>query len=53
MMGDGYMVKDMNSQNARESMLPGMQPYQALSPADEQARQRSLADNPSAVQVWN
>ncbi len=52
MMGDEFMVKDMNGQDARESMLHGMEPYQALSAADEQARQRSLAENPSAVQVW-
>ena len=53
MMGDDFMVRDMNSQDSRESMLHGMQPYQALTAADEQARQRRLAEDYNAVQVWH
>lgn len=52
MMGDDFMVKDLNSGNARESMLHGTPAYQAPTAADEQARQRALAENPVAVQVW-
>jgi len=52
MMGDDFMVRDMNSQDSRESMLHGIQPYQALTAADEQARQRRLAEDYNAVQVW-
>ncbi|DBB05452.1 hypothetical protein WJX77_002293 [Trebouxia sp. C0004] len=51
MMGDDFMVRDMNSQDGRESMLHGMQPYQALTAADEQARQRRLAEDYNAVQA--
>ena len=50
-MGDDFMVKDLNNQDPSSSMLRGMQPYQALTAADEQARQRSLAQDPSALQV--
>lgn len=53
MMGDDFMVRDMNSQDSRESMLRGTQPYQALTAADEQARQRRLAEDYNAVQVWH
>lgn len=51
MMGDDFMVKDLNSGNVRESMLRGTPAYQAPTAADEQARQRALAENPMAVQV--
>ncbi|DBA80930.1 TPA: hypothetical protein ACH3X2_007151 [Trebouxia sp. C0005] len=51
MMGDDFMVRDMNSQDSRESMLRGTQPYQALTAADEQARQRRLAEDYNAVQA--
>ncbi len=51
MMGDDFMVRDMNSQDSRESMLRGTQTYQALTAADEQARQRRLAEEYNAVQV--
>lgn len=50
-MGDNFMVKDMNSQEAGTSMVRGGQAYQALTAADEQARQRSLAQEPAALQV--
>lgn len=50
-MGDGFMVKALNSQDPATSMLHGKCPFQALTAADEQARQRSLADNPAALQV--
>ena len=51
LMGDDFMVKDLNSQDPSCSMLRGMLPYQALTPADEQARQRRLAQDPTALQV--
>ena len=50
-MGDDFMVRDKNSQDARESMLHGAHPYQAPSAADEQARLRALSQDPSALQV--
>ena len=50
-MGDDFMVQDLNSQDVKTSLLNSMKPYQALSPADEQARQRALAESPSALQV--
>ena len=50
-MGDHFMVKDLNSQDPAATMLRGRRPFQALTAADEQARQRSLADNPAALQV--
>ena len=50
-MGDDFMVQDLNTQDVKTSLLNGMKPYQALSPADEQARQRALAESPSALQV--
>ncbi len=53
MMGDDFMVRDMNSQDSRENMLHGTQPYQALTAADKQARQRRLAEDYNAVQVWH
>ena len=51
LMGDETMVRDLNSQDPAASMLRGRGPFQALTAADEQARQRSLADNPAALQV--
>ena len=51
MMGDEFMVKELNSQNPKECILQGMQPYQALSPAEGQARQRALSEQPSALRV--
>ena len=51
LMGDEFMVRYMNSQNPAGSMLRGQRPFQALTAADEQARQRSLAQNPAALQV--
>lgn len=51
MMGDDFMVRDMNNQDSRESMLHSTQPYQALTAADEQARLRRLAEDHNAVQV--
>ena len=50
-MGDEFMVRDMNSQDPAGSMLRGQRPFQALTAADEQARQRSLAQNPAALQA--
>lgn len=50
-MGDEFMVKELNSQNPKECILQGMQPYQALSPAEGQARQRALSEQPSALRV--
>ena len=50
-MGDDFMIQDLSSQDPKVSLLPGGRYYQALSPADEQARQRALAENASAVQV--
>lgn len=51
LMGDNFMVKELNSQDPKDCILQGMQPYQALSPADEQARQQALAEQPSALKV--
>ena len=50
-MGDDFMVKDMSRQDPAGSMLRGGQAYQALAAADEQARQRALAQDPAALQV--
>ena len=50
-MGDDFMVKDLNSQDPVATILRGRRPFQALSAADEQARQRSLADDPAALHV--
>ena len=51
MMGEDFMMKELNSQNPRDCILQGMQPYQASSPAEEQARQRALSQQPSALKV--
>lgn len=51
MMGEDFMVKELNSQSPRDCILQGMQPYQAPSPAEEQARQRALSEQPSALRV--
>lgn len=51
LMGDDFMVKDLNSQDPAATMLRGRRPFQALTAADEQARQRSLADNSAVLQV--
>ena len=51
LMGDNFMVKELNSQDPAAIMLRGRRPFQALTAADEQARQRSLADDPAALQV--
>ena len=50
-MGDDFMVKDLNNQDPAATMLRGRRPFQALTAADEQARQRSLADDPAALYV--
>ena len=50
-MGDDLMVRDLNSQDPAATILRGRRPFQALTAADEQARQRSLADDSSALQV--
>ena len=45
------MVKEVNCQEPSQCILQGMQPYQAPSPAEEQARQRALSADAAAVQV--
>ena len=47
------MVKDLGGQDPAAPMLRGrgQGAFQALTAADEQARQRRLADDPAAVQV--
>lgn len=50
-MGDEFMARDLNSQDPAASILRGKRPFQALTAADEQARQRSLAQDPAALQV--
>ena len=50
-MGDDLMVRDLNSQDPAATILRGRRPFQALTAADEQARQRSLADDSAALQV--
>ena len=51
LMGDEFMVKELNCQDPTQCILQGMQPYQALSAAEEQARQRALSADPAAAQV--
>ncbi|KAL3161284.1 hypothetical protein ABBQ38_009640 [Trebouxia sp. C0009 RCD-2024] len=51
LMGDDFMVRDLSRQDPAVSMLRGKRPFQALTAADEQARQRSLAQDPAALQA--